>query len=684
MSGSNPVTRRALARLTALFLTVTSMGPGQSALAQRDVRLQQAETAVTCKNITPKKQLVLERRALGGDPRAQFVLAFCAWPKVGQPKGDEQESYQSEERIFYAYKWATIAYCDQEYNDLDEETAELEDENRIFERLKPARDLRRIAANQREDERRVLLEIRKEVNDALYRLEKTDRPSKASKEFVKQMKGLGASGLASLALMRDCPTYPEFEQKHVRGGVWQNVAKLMGFEFDGGVLKTDQKELKEFRISDQEDYDSITKNKAAYQERAYAEYKASVGKPQMSNDDVPRDVRQRISEDWKRYFASRAVGADDWAWPKEEVKLWTESLAKAGAEEDLTRKEEFLSAYSLRGGSNPERSGSNRFENMGKVPVQYLQLALGAFREVKGRSGEIVFPGIALEAFSIDNVYGEQTAKLVKKAQTNFCVIRDVALSEDALRNVTQRAAQDQGEQQLHDESLAFGIERFDECDPDKPGDGRTKAEEARKPGDDYPTGWLSPLQARTLICRAAVDRNDPYSYLHLAQMFSKGYGYSVDFDRALYAVKRARLIFSLEPKERVSNHGDLRNSPLEKLYIEQAEQLERNITKSAAEAFLGTGDITKKSTLERLNDRLAVARYDDDGALCDDEKWLGDKGKGKTKPQKKAALDAQSSGVDRDLGDRAAALPGSAPLPVTASVDRPFMLNAATPAQQP
>ncbi len=623
---------RALTSVLAACVAAAGFHPGEGALARSDGRLQQEETVITCKNITPKKQLVLERRALGGDPRAQFVLAYCAWPLVGQPKpgaveNPEERYYGNEKRIMYAHKWATIAYCDQEYNDLEEETRSLERENRIFERREPARDLRGLAERQREKERQILLEIRKEVNDALYQLSDDDAATDASKKFVNQMEGLGASGLASLALMRDCPNYPDYEQRHVRGGLWYNLGRLIGLNFETSQrkfeLEADQKERDAFRISSLPNYKEVD-TEEKYRIAAVAAYKASVGRPDMPDQDIPREVRQRISRDWDLYFRN-GVATRDWNWPIDEVKLWVEALVVEGRELDRTLMEEFIRAYTLLGRSSS--SSGNRFENMGKVPVQYLQLALGAFRKV-----DKTFPqGLKLSEFRIDNIYGQKTADLVKQAQMNYCVIRDVALSEDALRDVANSAPQDQGGKELEKATEKFDIDPYDDCTNPEPGKGRSGAEEAEYRHPDYnnnfPTGWLTPRQARALICRAAVDRNDPYSYLHLAQMFSEGFGYGVDFDRALYAVKQARLILRLEPRGKVSNHGDLWDKPLGKRYVIQAKALEDSITRKAAQRYLGVtieeGEKVDSGTLKRLNNRLDVARYDEPGALCGDEKWV-------------------------------------------------------------
>lgn len=53
-------------------------------------------------------------------------------------------------------------------------------------------------------------------------------------------------------------------------------------------------------------------------------------------------------------------------------------------------------------------------------------------------------------------------------------------------------------------------------------------------------TRWLSPEEIRKTVCDAATKKQDPVSYFHLALMYSEGWGYSKDLDRAAFAIGRA------------------------------------------------------------------------------------------------------------------------------------------------
>lgn len=58
-------------------------------------------------------------------------------------------------------------------------------------------------------------------------------------------------------------------------------------------------------------------------------------------------------------------------------------------------------------------------------------------------------------------------------------------------------------------------------------------------------TRWLSPDEIRSAVCKAATKEHDPISYYHLAVMFSEGWGYSKDLERAAFAASRADKILS-------------------------------------------------------------------------------------------------------------------------------------------
>ena len=584
----------------------------QTASAQSDRSLVFVETKERCNSITPKQQLVLERRALGGDQRAQYVIATCAWPSW--LKKDDLRANQPEvfrQRVLYTYKWATLAYCDRQFNDLDRQTRELENDNKIYERRRPVRDLREDARKQQAAEVGTLRRIRKEVNDELY-LFLRDNPADASREFVEQMDGLGASGLVSLALMRDCPTYPGFEQRHARVAVWDKASDEFSTQFRLGT-------------------------------------KADEGEPVT--------------------------------WPSNYV----ESLKAPLSEEDKRFVEAFKERYGLydfreRIGQLGEAAALGR---MGEVPVQYLQLALGAFRKTTGFQR-----GIPLSEFAIDNVYGEKTSKLAKAAQSNYCAIRDVAALEDALRDVTNRAPQGLAAAQLppfaSDDDCAPVLERSDTGVRSKQSPrGKRELDRTKRNETDYPTGWLSPLQARALICRAAVDRNDPYSYLHLAQMFANGYGYPINYDKALFSIQRAQRLFSLGPPSYASNHKDLKQSKIEREYKVQALELEQEVYRKAASALLGKkiapGEVVEAAAVSRINSRVANANYDETGRLCIDEIWRywdpGTPG-GRPSGDDAAGGGSQSALQQEASSSFASSLSRRRSLPVAVSVDAPATLS--------
>ena len=576
---------------------------------------------------------MLERRALGGDPRAQYVIATCAWPTDiiertidGQKKKlraiDWVKTVKSDaefkKRLVYAYKWATLAYCDRRFNDLEDQAEALESKNRIFERLAPAQDLGQLERKQIQEEEDLLEEIHKEVNDEVILFSEVS-PTEASQEFVEQMEGLGASGLVTLASMRACPNYPIFEQKHSRLAIW----RLANTEYGTS-----------FRLGSADEADDPL--------------------------DYPTKFYERLDEaasDRDRYFADLF---------DRDYKLFDPYTALA-----IKTQESALG-------------------RMGEIPVQYLQLALGAFRY-----STAFRRGYDMKAFTIDNVYGKATSKLVKKAQSNYCVIRDVAIYEDALRDVTKRADQGKARKNLplyaRDDDCSRVLARKDDKVSSymsrraKQENDRAKMVKKNEPTGDYPTGWLSPLQARALICRAAVVRNDPYSYLHLAQMFAEGYGYPRNPDKAIFAAQRARRLFDLGPPRHASNHRDLRQAALTRDYKLQAAELEAEVYQKAAdETRVSLPDgVSFNQVVDAINTRIANANYDETGKLCPDEVWgywdtvkerLPRDSKVKVKP---ADDIPPPEDVDDEEEETAQLIGRPASLPVFVSVDAPVTLNA-------
>lgn len=53
-------------------------------------------------------------------------------------------------------------------------------------------------------------------------------------------------------------------------------------------------------------------------------------------------------------------------------------------------------------------------------------------------------------------------------------------------------------------------------------------------------TRWLSHEEIRKTVCDAATIKGDPVSYFHLSLMFSEGWGFARDLDRAAFAAERA------------------------------------------------------------------------------------------------------------------------------------------------
>ena len=675
-------------------VAVFSVVMTSSAAAQRNAPssiVAPAETKESCVSITPKQQLVLERRALGGDLQAQYVIASCAWFRnvadvvLTQTIEDESEAEEGEtvivklnlfnnvadaesdlstatnisvvdtlprgleifdssgeieniyvwkpddlkpgasaeseytatvvdlkafkawraerdarsvakraqgsaevsyhysraDKVLYTYLWATLAFCDRQFNDLEEATRTLENQDRIYKRKRPARDLGQEERRQREQEVARLNQIRREANDALYLLE-GDPISSTSKAFVEMMEGLGAGGLVSLAYMRECPAYPGFQQRHVRAAIWRRALEDVENTFQIGRDENGDRQAIRNRV-------------------------ALINNGLSSEDNKSVDA---VSYQYKLY-------------------------------DDASRIADLETRSTL--------------GRMGELPVQYLQLALGAFRAHPGFKNGINLGG----QFSIDNVYGERTSKLVKEAQKNFCVIRDVAASEDALRDVTDPENNPEGESV----QALPNFHPADDCvEPNSP---RTKAEQERRRkasdgvSEDYPTGWLTALQSRALICRAATNRQDPYSYMHLAQMFANGYGYSDDFDKAIFAVKRAQRVFNAGPSQQPSNFKDLEGNKITRNYRETAAQLERDVYRRAAEIILGRsidpGIGVDQSTRARIDARIASANYDAPGNLCSDQVWKSTVEPGKyalaEKPRSKFAASRLSVAPETEFG---------------------------------
>ena len=706
---------------------------GIPGVAMAQTKLADPENQASCASITPKEQLVLERRALGGDQQAQYVIATCAWLKnvanvqvvqsitptelvegdsvsvsivvtndddggansnvaaarkflLRDPiprglklkaisslsgkysviQGNEQEDsaievsigdlpagataeiaydavvenlesfqngqaarntlgrqarlrgsvltdykYSQRDKVLYTYQWATLAYCDRQFNDLEAQVSDLEAERRIYRRTKPANDFRQKYEKQRQRERARLNEIRRAANDQLYLLEGVS-VSESSRSFVSMMDGLGASGLISLAFMRDCPTYPNAQQKHVRAAIWQKADDAISHGFRVGSA---------------------------------------------ADSSEPAD------------------------WPA----AFVDSINDRLSQEDQTLVANFGREYGL-------YNAAKRIENlelraslgrMGEIPVQYLQLALGAFRKTTNTDFKY---GLDLGGeFQIDNVYGERTSKLVKQAQSNYCIIRDVATDEDALRDVSNPGSSKPGEMRNKLEHFAASDDCSQSSSP------RWNAEKQRVDNpeqfSDRPTGWLTPLQSRALICRAAVDREDPYSYMHLAQMFANGYGYEQNFDKAIFAVQRARRLFAAGPLRRSSNFRDLAGKKITNDYKKDAEALENEVYRKAAEVVLGRElalGTVDASVVATIDARISRANYDAPGNLCRDEIW-----RSTVEPQKYAlskegaaiigARTAATVDFDRTgIASRPATIefPLLAPLPLSVSIDQPAPLD--------
>ena len=527
-----------------------------------------------CLEIDQKEQLILERRALGGDLQAQYYVAACAWPLEPKDAGGQRmklafetfdlpeisrqeklpPSQQSpayrvfKKRISYAYQWASLAFCDRQFNDFGEIVDELEKLEHVYKRKRPNPDFQRVEARQRELESVHLNFIRRSANDYLYLLG-PGKNTQAAKSLVRQMNGLGATGLATLGLMRDCPSYPGVEARYARAAIWDSATDAFerSFSFEeAGLL---------------EDADSI--------------------------DASDKDFLERQRDRWK------SVTPED---------------------------ERFVDAFRLSyglGGISRARPGTPQdaaLGRMGEVPVQYLQLALGAFREVPRDYPQ----GLIVPRFSVDNIYGEQTSKLAKQAQASYCVVRDVAIHEGALTNVVDPKA---GKPKPGD--------REKDCrkgTKTKPStEEKRKADVAAGRSKDYPTGWLSAKQSRALICRAATDRGDAFSYMHLAQMFANGEGYPQDLDRALFAAKEAQRLFALGALARRSNLKDNNTIKLIERYSKRAKKLEDEIYAVVGQEMqkANTAVPLDEATIRaRIDNRIEVARYSEPNNLCADQEW--------------------------------------------------------------
>jgi TPR repeat protein len=102
-------------------------------------------------------------------------------------------------------------------------------------------------------------------------------------------------------------------------------------------------------------------------------------------------------------------------------------------------------------------------------------------------------------------------------------------------------------------ESLGF-VEFINGPDNDY---GPSTIEAVRKAQASYgnpETRWLSHEEARQLLCDAATKRSDPVSFYHLGLMFSQGWGFKQDLDRAAFAIGRAKALLDV----RLEHLGDL------------------------------------------------------------------------------------------------------------------------------
>lgn len=470
-----------------------------------------------CNAVTHKKQLVLERRALGGDKRAQFMLAYCSW----HADTNDNES----NKIAYTYFWTMLANCERRYDDLDEPVEGLEGTTipSVYKRYRKPRDFQGEFEALIEKEGIELQRIKSEVEDKISSepldllTGSFDLRREISEKMVARFNAMGMSGLVPLAMMRNCLPYPDFQQRYVRAAIWQNIA---------------ERNDNAFWINDTD--------------------------PEPTLDELASRALQGLGPDEVREIAR------------------------------------FASAYGLGDVNSYFRREAIALGKMGRVPVEAVQFALGAFRKSPAFGDGIPIG----EDLKVDGLYGAQTATLVKESQKNPCVLRDVAIYEGTFKNLENTTA-------ASDKNGCFG----------------------RASANDEGTGWLTPLQSRALICRAAVKQNDPFSYMYLGYMFINGFGYAEDIDRALFSVQRAIRLFA-DPSVRlqvVKSPYFATQNELTRHYRQIAEGLEQDIYWAAANKLFGSvrpsSDAKIGSDLkEAVHRRLPRANYDEEGLLCQDE----------------------------------------------------------------
>lgn len=269
------------------------------------------------------------------------------------------------------------------------------------------------------------------------------------------------------------------------------------------------------------------------------------------------------------------TGKGDWSPQREFDRLFDDTFPMA----DERGVERFKEEYDL----YDKRELIERLKydaalaNMGATPVEDIQLALGAFRDNKFIRNSDTHLYIDVPRLSLDNIYGELTSDLVQSAQCRLGFLRPIAVSEGSIFEVTSNGKE--------------------EC--------ALNGKPARA------TGWLTPRQTRDLICRAAAEREDAFSYLHLADMYYQGRGYPRDYDRALYAVQQARRLFNVGPTQVTSNIKDLagRKDYLE-LNRQKAADLEQQII-ADAEAYYGVVGAAAIAA------RLRNSNYGEPDVLC-------------------------------------------------------------------
>ncbi|MEM6414131.1 MAG: hypothetical protein AAF720_05685 [Pseudomonadota bacterium] len=76
----------------------------------------------------------------------------------------------------------------------------------------------------------------------------------------------------------------------------------------------------------------------------------------------------------------------------------------------------------------------------------------------------------------------------------------------------------------------------------------------AQKALGHEPTRWLTHGEARDMVCRAAVDAEDPVSYYHVGVMFQNGWGYGENLAKARFAMANADRVMS----DKLSRKSDL------------------------------------------------------------------------------------------------------------------------------